>query len=253
LEGAKKLKLLPTPWPNDDVPPATASLLAVAPKRGLLAAAGPDTLILAYTENVRKAFKKEAGDNDVVTDFTPDVTLPVPQLRHVVFSADEDFLVISAENGGGLAVFAVEDLLQQKNGGEQQIETAIAVRTMLPNPAFAQYMAVIQDSGRMDIIDITNGSVKTVKSEGVTCAAWSLMGKAFVAGFADGTATVYMAGSHDERGRIPLPPETGKGYTSKFHRHLNTMSEVAYRCSVRSVLAHPTGVFPSALSTGWRF
>lgn len=213
------MKLLPTPWPSDDVPPATATLLAVASKRGLLAAAGPDALILTSTEKARHAFKKDAKDNDVVTDFAPDVTLPVPRLRQVAFSADEDFLVISSEKEGGLAVFAVDDLLQQKKEPGQQIATAnTPVRAMLPNPSLdlSQYMVVILDSGRLDLIDITTGTAITVRDEGVTCAAWSVRGKAFVAGFADGTATIYMSATREERGRIPRPKDLGDGYTSMF-------------------------------------
>ena len=222
MEGAKKLKLLPTPWPNDDVPPATATLLAVASKRALLAAAGPDALVLTSTEKARHAFKKDAKDNDVVTDFAPDVTLPVPRLRQIAFSADEDFLVVSSEAEGGMAVFAVDDLLQQKKEPGQQIQTAnTPVRAMLPNPSveLSQYMVIILDSGRLDLVDITTGKTITVREEGVTCAAWSIKGKAFVAGFADGTATIYMSATREERGRIPRPKGLGEGFTSKLQAY----------------------------------
>jgi nucleoporin NUP159 len=127
--------------------------------------------------------------------------------------------VISSENEGGLAVFAVDDLLQQKKEPGQQISTASnPVRAMLPNPSpeLSQYMVVILDSGRMDLIDITTGTSITVRDEGVTCAAWSTKGKAFVAGFADGTATTYMSATREERGRIPQPKGLGEGYTSRF-------------------------------------
>lgn len=154
----------------------------------------------------------------MVTDFTPDATLAVPQLRHVAFSADEDFLIISAESGGGLAVYDVGGLL--KGDTKPGIEVATdgtPVRTLLANPALAQYVAVVLDSGRLIIVDVASGMTKPVPVEGVTCFAWSLKGAAFVVGFQDGTAASYLADGFKERGsRVPCPPQAEEGYTSKY-------------------------------------
>ena len=54
--GNDKLRLLPSPWPSDSQPLAAASLLSVASGKGLVAAAGPDTLVIASTERVRETF-----------------------------------------------------------------------------------------------------------------------------------------------------------------------------------------------------
>jgi nucleoporin NUP159 len=154
----------------------------------------------------------------VVTDFAPDVTLPVPRLCQIAFSADEDFLVISGESGGGLAVFAVDDLLQQKKEPELQIETAntpVRAIRMNPNPEFAHYALVVLESGRMDLVDITSKVTTTIQNEGVTCASWSTKGKAFVAGLADGTAIAFKVGDKDAFARIPRPKNPGEGYTGK--------------------------------------
>ncbi|KAL1602751.1 hypothetical protein SLS60_006172 [Paraconiothyrium brasiliense] len=216
LERPKTLKLLPSPWPTDNLPPASASLLSVGPKRGLLAAASPDKLVIASTQKVRKAFQEKAAEKDVVTSFMPDATLQVPQLRQVAFSADEDFLVTSAEHGGGLSVYSLDDLLKGNTRPGVQVPTDnTPVRALLPNPAAEQahYMAVILDSGRLSITDVTTGNAKTVHDDGVTCASWSLKGKAFVAGFEDGTASIHLVSSLDHvKGRVPRPPEVDEKY-----------------------------------------
>lgn len=220
LQGAKKIKLLPSPWSTDNLPPPSATLLGVAPRRALLAAASPDRLVLASTEKVRKAFREKANEWDVVTNFSPDATLPVPQLRQVVFSADEDFLVTSAENDGGLSVFSLDDLLKGNTQPGMQIATDnTPVRALLPNPSpeQAHYMAVILDSGRLDITDVTTGNAKTVHSAGVTCASWSVKGKAFVVGFEDGTAAIHLISSLDQvKARVPRPPTVDDNYRGKY-------------------------------------
>jgi nucleoporin NUP159 len=148
------------------------------------------------------------------------VALPVPQLRHVAFSTDEDFLVTSAEHGGGLSVYSSDDLLKANAQPGVQIATDnTPVRALLPNPApeQAHYMAVILDSGRLNITDVTTGNAKTVHSEGVTCACWSQKGKAIVAGFEDGTASIHLVSSLDQvKGRIPRPPGIDESFRGKY-------------------------------------
>ncbi|KAK1917232.1 hypothetical protein P3342_012077 [Pyrenophora teres f. teres] len=110
------------PWPVDALPPASANLLSVASKPGLLAAAGPNILVIASTDAVRNAFQNKTTadeienaddprlderDIDVVTDFTPDVTISTPNLRHVAFSANGDFLAVAAEERPTLHVYDV--------------------------------------------------------------------------------------------------------------------------------------------------
>jgi nucleoporin NUP159 len=214
-EGPKKLALL-KPWPTDRIPPASATLLSIASKPGLLAAAGPEGLIITSTDKVRKAFEQKAGEWDVISDFTPDLTIPTGDspLRHVAFSADGDFLVVSAEANGGLAVFAVEDLKQGKQAPGEQIKTDdVAVRVLQPNPMadMEQYMAVVLDNGKLCIADVTNGVNKTLKEDGVSCVTWSSRGKAVAAGMQDGTTAIYMSNG-DLKGVIPCPPEVDDNY-----------------------------------------
>lgn len=219
LEGPKKLQFLPSAWTQANAPPASATLLSVASKRGLIAAASPDKLVIASTEKVRKAFQEKPGEKDIITGFSPDTTIPIQQLRHVAFSSDEDFLVASAENGGGLAVYGVEQLLKGDTQPGNQIPTDGPVRTLLANPAHGQYMAAVSDSGKLEIIDIASSVKQTVRNEGVSCVSWSLKGKAFLAGFSDGTAAVFLVGQYDKpKGVIPLPPGLDEKSTRKFMR-----------------------------------
>ncbi|CAO2656058.1 Nn.00g048610.m01.CDS01 [Neocucurbitaria sp. VM-36] len=214
--GPKKVKILPEPWPTDKVPPASATLLSIASKRGYLAAAGPDVLVLTSTEKVRKAYQQKAGEGDVVSDFTPDIRLPVPTLRHVVFSTDGDFLVISAEEKGGLAVFDAEAVMSgKKKDPEVEIDTdQVAARALLPNPqpSSAQYFAIVLESGRLAIVDIADGTLKTIRAEGVTCVAWSNKGKAVVAGLQDGTAAIHLT-TGALKGVVPRPPDVDQTFT----------------------------------------
>ncbi|KAF2024695.1 hypothetical protein EK21DRAFT_78139 [Setomelanomma holmii] len=216
-EGPKKLKILPKPWPTDNVPPACATLLSIASKPGLLAAAGPDALIVTSTEKVRKAFAEKAGEWDVVSDFKPDVSisLGIPPLRHVVFSIEGDYLVVSAEEKGALAVFNVERLMQGDQTPEKKIETdGVAVRVLLPNPMahYDQYMAVVLESGRLSIVDVAEGRTNTIRGDGVSCATWSSRGKAVAAGLQDGTTAIYMTDG-SLKGIIPRPPGVDENYT----------------------------------------
>lgn len=218
-EGPKKLKLLPEPWPTDNVPPASATLLSIASKPGLLAAAGPKNLIITSTEKVRKSFEGKAGIGDVVSDFQSEVNLDVPRLRHVVFSTDGDFLVISAEEQGGLAVFDTAAVVKsQKKEPELQIATdQSAVRALLPNPTpdLSHSFALVLDSGKLSIANVAEGSSITLKENGVNCVAWSTKGKAVVAGLQDGTVAIYMAGGA-HKGTVPRPPEVDNGFSGEY-------------------------------------
>jgi nucleoporin NUP159 len=217
-EGPKKLKVL-KPWQADRIPPPSATLLSIASQPGLLAAAGPDALIVASTEKVRKAFGAAAGEWDVISDFTPDVTIPLGDapLRHVVFSTGGEFLVISAEDKGALAVFDAAKLVSGNLSPERQIQTEnVAVHTLLPNPVanMGHYMAAVLDTGKLWLVDIALDKTNTLKANGVTCAAWSSRGKAVAAGLEDGTTEIYLSDG-TLKGTIPRPPDVDDNYQGK--------------------------------------
>jgi len=115
ISGEAKVRLLPTPWPEDKLPAPTSSLLSVASRKGLVAAAGPETIILATTESVRKAFEQPRMGDSHTRAFRPELVIPMSmRVSQLAFTADEEYLVVSAEVGGGLAVYSVQTLLQGK-------------------------------------------------------------------------------------------------------------------------------------------
>ncbi|KAH6873174.1 hypothetical protein BKA58DRAFT_468824 [Alternaria rosae] len=228
-QGPKKVKILPQPWPADNLPPACANLLSVASKPALLAAAGPNILVIASTDSVRSAFQNktiadeianaddprlEERDIDVVADFTPDITISTPNLRHVAFSADGDFLVTSDEAEGGVTAYSVASVVSQgKKDADTKLATDAPVRALLPNPSaeFEQYFAIVLDNGKFEICDVEKGVKKTIREAHVNCAAWSARGKAVVSGSIDGTCAIHMTAG-DLRGVVPRPPDVDESY-----------------------------------------
>ncbi|RMZ70146.1 nuclear pore complex subunit [Pyrenophora seminiperda CCB06] len=228
-QGPKKVKILPRPWPVDALPPASANLLSVASKPGLLAAAGPNILVIASTDAVRTAFQNKTTadeietaddprlderDIDVVADFTPDVTISTPNLRHVAFSANGDFLAVAAEERPTLHIYDVAAVVGAgKKDASMDLETDSTVRALLPNPVSEteQYFATVTDSGKLITFDVTTGNRMTLREFGVTCAAWSARGKALVSGSSDGSCDIHMAGG-DLKGTIPRAPDVDESY-----------------------------------------
>jgi nucleoporin NUP159 len=214
-----KLQLLPTPWSKDNLPPSSASLLSIASKRGLIAAAGPDSLVIASTKDVREALSQKSDDDGVVTSFTPLVTIPTTQLRHVAFSSDEEFLVIATESGESLIVYNVDDAIQKKDPVRQIATGPSPIRALAPNPApeYAHYFAAVLESGQLVIADVSTSQFQPRGSDNVTCAAWSMKGKAVIAGLKDGTAIQFdTSGKPVAAGTIPRPPDVDASYSSKF-------------------------------------
>jgi nucleoporin NUP159 len=218
LHGEKKLKLLSAPWPADNLPPSSACLLSAASKRGLVAAAGPDQLVVATADSIRAAFEKDADEStNVVTDFSPAVTIPVPKLRHVAFSSDEDFLVISAEEGGGLAIYDAAGLLENKLSSTQFPTDQTPVRALVPNPnpQYGHFFAAVLDSGRLLLIDVTQKKSTVIHEIDVTCVAWSIKGLALVAGLKDGSAVQYKTDGK-LLATVPAPPEMDPDFIGEY-------------------------------------
>jgi nucleoporin NUP159 len=214
LASENKLQLLPTPWSSEQFPITTASLLSVASGRGLLAAAGPDALVIATTESVREAASSGSKDKKK-KPFTPQATIPVPRVSQVIFSSDESCLVISAEEGGGLAVYDTNGLLNGNKQSAFQIATnGVAVRQILANPSKenSHQFGLVLANGQLLLADLkqrqlVNGaSGSPVFKENVSCACWSRLGKQIVAGLADGTAAqIDLQGN--TKAVIPKPPQ----------------------------------------------
>jgi nucleoporin NUP159 len=197
INGDTKVRLLPNPWPLDNLPPPTSSLLAVAATKGLLAAAGPDTLVLAQTSTVRNAFHAPQDGTDTVKPVKPEFSISMPRLSHIAFSADESVLVASPEQGGGIAAYQVSQLTSGNTSPAMQLSTNnTSLRALVPNPAAdtSNLFAAVTTNGELLVADLNSGALAqgpagSVLKSGVSCVSWSNKGKALVAGLGDGTAT----------------------------------------------------------------
>ncbi|EKD17327.1 uncharacterized protein L3040_008975 [Drepanopeziza brunnea f. sp. 'multigermtubi'] len=212
LSGSAKIQLIPTAWPADQLPPPTSSLMSIASQRGLVAAAGPDTVILATTESVRKAF--EGPDGGDVKPFEPQLRIQMSmRLSQVAFTADEQYLVLSAETGGGLAVYEVQTLLQGNTNSAFQISTEqLSLRALVPNPTpeKGELIALVTIDGKLMMANLKEKKIMagpngSVLKDGVSCVSWSAKGKQLVAGLGDGTA-YQMTPEGEGKAVIPFPP-----------------------------------------------
>ena len=188
------MQLLPTPWPLDDLPAPSSSLLSVASSRGLLAAVGPDALYIFSTSKVRETF--QASDHGQGRTLDPDIKIPISRLSHIAFSSDDSVLVASTESQGGVLAFQVESL---KSGN---LEPAVTIptdgqplRALIPNPEPTSpgLFALVTSKGGLLIADLKAGGLAagpngSVLVSNVSCVSWSNKGKQLVAGLADGNA-----------------------------------------------------------------
>ncbi|KAL8805429.1 MAG: hypothetical protein Q9182_001995 [Xanthomendoza sp. 2 TL-2023] len=195
-------------------------------EQGLLAAAGPNAVIIAGTEAVRKAFtNSDTGDGNA-KPFTPQLTLELGmRISQVAFSADESFLVLSAEDGGGLAVYEIRSLMQGNTQSAFQISTnGAALRTLLPNPTpeRAELFAAVTVKGELLMANLAsrqfmNGQQGMTLKEGVSCISWSARGRQLVAGLGDGTC-YQMTPEGVGKAEIPPPPDL------EVSQHVSTLS-----------------------------
>lgn len=154
------------------------------------------------------------------------MTVPVPaRISQLAFTADEQFLVVSAESGGGLAVYEVQALSQGSSQPAFELSTSgESIRQLVPNPMpeLSASCAIVTTNGNLLMANLQERSLVSgengpVLRNQVTCASWSTKGKQLVAGRADGTVN-QMTPDGTDKGQIPKPPTLGdfhgKMYTS---------------------------------------
>ncbi|KEF60221.1 uncharacterized protein A1O9_05071 [Exophiala aquamarina CBS 119918] len=194
LNGEAKIRIFPTPWPSDDLPAPSSSLLSVASSRGLVAAAGPDAIYISSTSKVRESL--QLSEKGPIRPLEPDIKIPLPRLSQIAFSSDDSVLVASTHSEGGILAFQVESL---KNG---QLEPLVKIttngqtlRALVPNPVpgSAELFAIVTSNGDLMIVDLKAGALLSgingfVLTSNVSCVSWSNKGKQLVAGLADGNA-----------------------------------------------------------------
>jgi nucleoporin NUP159 len=198
--------------------------MSIASQKGLLAAVGPDFLIVAKTESVRKAFEAHNLGNGNFKPFQPELKLPMPmRISQLAFSADESFLVLAAEVGGGLAVYEVQTLLRGSSEMAFQLPTnGQALRALVPNPTpeKGELFAVVTTNGNLMMANLKEKKFVTgpngqILKDGVSCLSWSAKGKQLVAGLGNGTA-FQMTPEGIPKGDIPKPPGMDNNYHSEF-------------------------------------
>ncbi|KAM0332377.1 hypothetical protein ACHAQA_002654 [Verticillium albo-atrum] len=214
IAGDAKLQLT-SPWSTP--PTDTASLLAIAAHKGLVAAASPDSIIIATTESVRKAFDGEKqGDSDV-RGFQPQLKLPLPmRVSQLAFTADETYLILSAESGGGLAVYEVQSLLQGNTQASFELSTnGETLRALIPNPTpeKAELCAIVTTNGNLHMANLKERQLSNILKSQVSCVSWSTKGKQLVAGLADGTVH-QMTPEGEAKAEIPRPPSVSNAHVA---------------------------------------
>lgn len=135
------------------------------------------------------------------------------RISQVAFSADENYLVLSAENGGGLAIYDVQSLMQGNTESAFQLSTeGTPLRALVPNPTpeRAELFAVVTTNGQVLMANLQSrqflsGPQGQVLKQGVSSVSWSTRGKQLIAGLADGTL-YQMTPEGDNKGEIPRPP-----------------------------------------------
>ena len=135
------------------------------------------------------------------------------RISQVAFSTDEEYLILSAEEGGGLAVYETQKLM---SGGTQpsfELPTnGTSLRAVVPNPAMekAELVCLVTMKGELLMANLKtrqllNGSQGPILKQGISCASWSPRGKQLVAGQGDGTC-VPMTPEGEVKAGFPRPP-----------------------------------------------
>ena len=213
LAGETKIQLLPSPWPSDQLPPPTSSLLSIASKKGLLAAGGPESVVISSTESVRQAFLGGGKGDGNVRSFSPQIVINIgTRISQVAFTADEKHLVISAETGGGLAIYEVNALSKGITKSTFEIATdGQALRALVPNPAEtgAELVAVVAVNGSLLMANLSARQIAAgghgfILKDGVSCLSWNNKGRQLVAGLDDGRC-LQMTPAGEVKAQIPRP------------------------------------------------
>lgn len=206
VAGDAKVRLT-SAW--SPAPAPTSSLLSIASRKGLIAAAGPDSIAFTSTDSLRKAFESpKEGDTDIRA-YTPQLTMSMPmRISQLAFTADEEYLILSAENGGGLAVYEVQSLLQGSTNSAFELPTGgESLRALLPNPTAekAELCAVVTNSGKLLMANLKDRQLSNPLKTEVSCVSWSAKGKQLCAGLGDGTIH-QMTPAGEAKAEIPKPP-----------------------------------------------
>ncbi|PYH46553.1 FG-nucleoporin NUP159 [Aspergillus saccharolyticus JOP 1030-1] len=215
VDGDSNIRILSTPWPQDALPAPTASLLAVAPTKGILVAAGPDSLSVASTESIRAAISAPTEGKVKTKPFQPQATISLPaRPTHITFASNDTALLLATENGAQLSVFETASLTSGNAQPALSIPTnGTTFRTIAANPAqeLSSLVALVTTGGDLLVADLKAGNLVSgpngqVLKSGVSSVCWSNKGKQLVAGLADGTG-FQMTPDGTQKDLIPRPSD----------------------------------------------
>lgn len=219
--------------------------MAIAQRQGLIAAAGPDVVILATTKAVRSAFSAPGSGSGNIKAFQPELKIPMTmRISQVAFTADESYLVLAAEEGG-IAVYEVKSLLQGSTQSTFQMGTeGKALRVLAPNPTpeKAELIAVVTSCGKLLMANLkektfTQAANGQVLMTGVSHVSWSVRGKQLVAGLGDGSVC-QMTPEGSTKDTIPKAPSVASDHYGKIsHSVPHIIQADSYTLSVINTMA----------------
>jgi nucleoporin NUP159 len=206
-----------TAW--DPLPAPSASLLSIAPGEGLAAAAGPDGVSIATTDSIRKAIESLTESHSRVLLFQPQLIIPLSaRPSQLTFTADEKYLVLSAETGGVVAAYDVQKLLQGETEAVFELATNGEVAlALVPNPTSerAELCAIVTDKGNLYIANLKKEAISRPLRSQVSCISWSSAGEQLIAGLENGSIN-QMNLEGNSITDIPTPPGL-ESYRGRFH------------------------------------
>ena len=197
-------------------------------------------MVIATTESVRQAFEiLKVGDSNV-RRFKPQLQISLPmRVSQLAFSADETYLMVSAESGGGLAVYDVQALLQGNTQTAFELATnGETLRSLLPNPTAekAELCAIVTNNGNLYMANLKERVLSSALKTQVSSISWSTKGKQLVAGLADGTIH-QLTPEGQTKAEIPKPPDVGDYHgMSKLTNVRETMGELTCKPQSRQSL-----------------
>lgn len=161
---------------------------------------------------MRKAFEGPKPDDSDIRSFEPQLKLPMPmRVSQLAFTADENYLILSAETGGGLAVYEVQSLLSGSTNSAFELSTnGESLRALAPNPTpeKAELCAIVTTNGNLLMANLKEKRISDSLKSQVTCVSWSSKGKQLCAGLGDGTIH-QMTPEGEGKAEIPKPANIG--------------------------------------------
>lgn len=158
---------------------------------------------------MRKGFEAEKDGDSDVRRFDPQLKLPMPmRVSQLAFTADENYLILSAESGGGLAIYEVQSLLSGSTNSAFELSTngeSLRALAVNPTPEKAELCAIVTANGNLYMANLKERRISDVLKSQVSCVSWSSKGKQLCAGLADGTIH-QMTPEGEAKAEIPRAP-----------------------------------------------